>query len=475
MKTMKKTYAILALVAICLALFPTYSRADAVNGVTAMFFDALPGINPKVLPLDGKIPYTFSMDFDLTALQTYCGANNTFTSFKFSVLENYDGKGVSGEAVLAVHDVTFQRANTPIHAEENGIITAKGQILPTNSDYKGPNINRYYFGIVDCPNGKRITESSPGIGFVSPQQANTYACVVKDSKSASGYTYICSSKGLPKCDDVQCGGSTCTLLSAGLCNTAVPADSSGNPVNPAPAVPIPAGQSQTYSYSITNPLVGGPNDLFDIINIVTQWIIYITVPLAVLWIMYAGFLMLTAGPTPANFQKGRDILKYTVMGLAIIFIGKGFVSLIISIIQLGGTGNTPPTTQNSGSLPVAPGSAPLTAGTMVYGCYAGDCTGSSDSSVYNTFTELSQNPTCLNTSCAGTSTNGSQNGSTCNKGFSCLNGLVCNNNICQNSGGNFVNDPCLKDNNCKGKSTCDLTQKLIVDGQTLGTCIAPAN
>ena len=100
---------------------------------------------------------------------------------------------------------------------------------------------------------------------------------------------------------------------------------------------VGATASKSYVFNITNPLKGGPNDLFDIINIVTKWIIYISVPLAVLWIMYAGFLMLTAGPTPANFQKGRDILKYVVIGLAIIFIGKGFVTLIISIIQLGGT------------------------------------------------------------------------------------------------------------------------------------------
>ena len=100
---------------------------------------------------------------------------------------------------------------------------------------------------------------------------------------------------------------------------------------------VSATASKSYIFNITNPLKGGPNDLFEIITIVTQWIIYIAVPLAVLWIMYAGFLMLTAGPKPENFKKGKDILWYTILGLAIIFIGKGFVTLIISIIQLGGT------------------------------------------------------------------------------------------------------------------------------------------
>ena len=121
-----------------------------------------------------------------------------------------------------------------------------------------------------------------------------------------------------------CGNKICEV---GEANSTCPTD----------CTVIPATATKSYSFNITNPLKGGPNDLFDIINIVTQWIIYIAVPLAVLWIMYAGFLMLTAGPKPENFKKGKDILWYTILGLAIIFIGKGFVTLIISIIQLGGT------------------------------------------------------------------------------------------------------------------------------------------
>lgn len=154
-----------------------------------------------------------------------------------------------------------------------------------------------------------------------------------------------------------------------------------------------ATQDQSYTFNITNPLKGGPNDLFDIINIVTQWILYISIPLAVLWIMYAGFLMLTAGPKPENFKKGRDILTYTVIGLAIIFIGKGFVSLIISVIQLGGT--SPTTTQG-----------PI--------------------------------------------------GSACTQNTNCQTGLICN-NICQRSSGNVAGEPCMSVLNCSLGFTCNKT------------------
>ncbi len=156
---------------------------------------------------------------------------------------------------------------------------------------------------------------------------------------------------------------------AGTCTTCGPGSGGtcGGAGQPA-CTPIPAGQNQTYSFNITNPLAGGPNNIFDIITIITQWIMYIAIPLAVLWIMWAGFLMLTAGPKPENFKKGRDILTYTVIGLAIIFIGKGFVSLIISVIQLGGT--SPTTTQTPtypGSVGGPPGAPlPNNGGTSTY-------------------------------------------------------------------------------------------------------------
>jgi len=166
--------------------------------------------------------------------------------------------------------------------------------------------------------GRACSKIQPKSLCGKPATAIVMGCIASDGK------YACSSGAGSNCSDIPaCAGKSCVQVNPpSLCGTG------GG---------IPPTASKSYFFSITNPLKGGPNDLFDIINIVTQWIIYISVPLAVLWIMYAGFLMLTAGPTPANFQKGKGILYYVVIGLGIIFIGKGFVTLIISIIQLGGT------------------------------------------------------------------------------------------------------------------------------------------
>lgn len=105
-----------------------------------------------------------------------------------------------------------------------------------------------------------------------------------------------------------------------------------------------ATQNQNYSFQITNPLNGGPNTIFDVIDVVSRFLLQLSVPIGVLAILYAGFLFLTAGPKPARVEQAKKILTYTVIGLAIIFIGRGFITLIFSILQLGTT--APPSTQS---------------------------------------------------------------------------------------------------------------------------------
>ena len=221
--------------------------------------------------------------------------------------------------------------------------------------------------------------------------------------------------------------------------------------------PIPAGQNQVYNFSITNPLAGGPNNIFDIITIITQWIMYISIPLAVLWIMYAGFLMLTAGPNPANFTKGRDILKFVVIGLAIIFIGKGFVSLIISVIELGGTGTTPTTQTQSNASGTGNGTAPPAGAALPethYDCGANDqcVVDSTNNYTYSDFTS------CQDACGGGATTGGKRIGQACTAGAQppdCDSDLVCGaNSVCQRPGGNTAGETCYTDANCQTGTTC---------------------
>lgn len=87
-----------------------------------------------------------------------------------------------------------------------------------------------------------------------------------------------------------------------------------------------------YIFNLLNPI--GVENFQDLINIIGKWIFNLAIPIAVIIIIYAGMLMLTAGGVPARFQKGAKALWYAVLGLAVVLIGKGFVTLVQSILNL---------------------------------------------------------------------------------------------------------------------------------------------
>jgi hypothetical protein len=87
-----------------------------------------------------------------------------------------------------------------------------------------------------------------------------------------------------------------------------------------------------YTFNLLNPI--GVTDFQDLINLIGKWIFNLAIPIAVIIIIYAGVIMLTSGGVPARFQKGAKALWYAVIGLAVVLIGKGFVTLIQSILSL---------------------------------------------------------------------------------------------------------------------------------------------
>ena len=184
-----------------------------------------------------------------------------------------------------------------------------------------------------------------------------------------------------------------------------------------------SGETQTYPFEITNPLKGGANDFTSLVKIIAQWIFNLAIPIAVAMIVYAGILFLTAAGEPAKVTKAKEVLKYAVIGLAIILIGSGFVTLIQSILELGGTG------QQTEQGPVGPG--------PVYGPPAPGVVGNK-----------------------------------CSKDSNCFTGLKCKNTICQRPTGNWVGEPCAGTTNCDVGLSCDKSNpQPPIDGQDLGLCV----
>ncbi len=107
----------------------------------------------------------------------------------------------------------------------------------------------------------------------------------------------------------------------------------------APAPPLPGGpggETVTFDFSIPNPLKS--ENLLDLIQAVGGFIFSLAIPVAVIMIVYAGVLFLISRGDQTKVARAREILKYAIIGLAIVLIGSGFVSLITSILDLGSGG-----------------------------------------------------------------------------------------------------------------------------------------
>lgn len=85
--------------------------------------------------------------------------------------------------------------------------------------------------------------------------------------------------------------------------------------------------------SFPNPLQ--TNNIKKLLNKILSFAMAIGIPIAVVMIVYAGIMFLISQGNPSQVTKARTILMYAVIGLAVILIGKGFLTLIQSILDLG--------------------------------------------------------------------------------------------------------------------------------------------
>jgi hypothetical protein len=98
-------------------------------------------------------------------------------------------------------------------------------------------------------------------------------------------------------------------------------------------IPTAHAAAQGTAFTIQNPLaIQSANEIWTFLS--TE-LINLAIPVAVILYVYAGFLYLTAGAKPANSARAGEIMKYTSIGLVVIFIGSGFVDLIQSILNAG--------------------------------------------------------------------------------------------------------------------------------------------
>ena len=94
-----------------------------------------------------------------------------------------------------------------------------------------------------------------------------------------------------------------------------------------------------------DPGNGGPNQTIEIPDplggegfeaIVQKLIIFLTqisIPIVAIMIIIGGIYLMTAGGDEGKILKGKDIIKYAVIGFAVVLSANGVIFIIRDILQ----------------------------------------------------------------------------------------------------------------------------------------------
>lgn len=94
---------------------------------------------------------------------------------------------------------------------------------------------------------------------------------------------------------------------------------------------LTAAASPLYA-DIENPL--GTDDLTELVKKIAKALLTLAIPIAAIMIIYAGIVLITAQGNEEKIKKGQKILWYAIIGLAVVLIGQGFVTLVKSILSM---------------------------------------------------------------------------------------------------------------------------------------------
>lgn len=118
---------------------------------------------------------------------------------------------------------------------------------------------------------------------------------------------------------------SCSFTSEASCNSSLACGGTGGNV--------PTGQPgepQTIEFKIENPLA--VKTVKELLEAIAKALFNLVLIVAPIVIIYAGVLFLKSRGEPAEVTKARKALTYALLGLAVVFIGKGFVALIEDIL-----------------------------------------------------------------------------------------------------------------------------------------------
>ncbi len=74
-------------------------------------------------------------------------------------------------------------------------------------------------------------------------------------------------------------------------------------------------------------------DLLTLVNKIINFALYdIAIPLSVIFIIYGGFVIMTAGASPERVKTGRSVIKAAVVGLLIALFAWMIINTILTVL-----------------------------------------------------------------------------------------------------------------------------------------------
>lgn len=98
------------------------------------------------------------------------------------------------------------------------------------------------------------------------------------------------------------------------------------------AVPAISLGQEPPPEDIPEDVITSGQDLLDIFDNITNWIFVVLLAVATLFLIFAGFLFITAGGNPEQTTKARQMLINALIGVAIALGAKGLVAVVKSVL-----------------------------------------------------------------------------------------------------------------------------------------------
>lgn len=92
-----------------------------------------------------------------------------------------------------------------------------------------------------------------------------------------------------------------------------------------------------FAAEILNPL-GEIDTVMDVLIVLTRFVLGITALIAVIMVIYGGFVLMLSRGNSQEVQKGKDVIFWAILGMAAAILSYSIMSFFFDVI----TGQTTP-------------------------------------------------------------------------------------------------------------------------------------